>query len=102
MYVHSNKSKGTICTMYRPDEEVCMLHDRQAKAKIYTQNSFFFFQRKNCPGWDLNPRHSAFYVSALPTELPAGQLSWLSANPDIQGRAITLTQYVYTCKTKER
>ena len=32
----------------------------QSKANIYTQNSFLFFQRKNCPGWDSNPRHSAF------------------------------------------
>ena len=36
------------------------IHDKQSKANIYTQDSFFFFQRKNCPGWDSNPRHSAF------------------------------------------
>ena len=26
---------------------------------------FFFFLRKERPGWDSNPRHSAFYESAL-------------------------------------
>ena len=29
------------------------------QSSIYTQDSFFFFQRKHCPGWDSNPRHSA-------------------------------------------
>ena len=29
---------------------------------------------KSCPGWDLNPRHSAVYESALPTEHVDDQL----------------------------
>ena len=33
------------------------IHDKQSKANIYTQD---IFQGKICPGWDSNPRHSAF------------------------------------------
>ena len=40
---------------------VCVfIHDKQAKAKIYTQDSFLFLQIKTCPGWDSNPQHSTF------------------------------------------
>ena len=36
------------------------VHDKQSKANIYTHDSFLLFQRRNCPGWDSNPRHSVF------------------------------------------
>ena len=45
------RGKGSVATS---------IHDKQAKAKINTQDRFLSFQRKNCPGWDSNPRHSTF------------------------------------------
>ena len=34
-------------------DHIYMYMINQSKANIYTQNSFLFFQRKNCPGWDV-------------------------------------------------
>ena len=54
---------GTVCPILQFMVNCFMymyMHDKQSKARIHTQDSFLFFQRKNCPGWDSNPQHSAF------------------------------------------
>ena len=46
---------------------------RQRQINCTQDNSFSRERKKSCPGWDSNPRHSAFQASALPTELPGMQ-----------------------------
>ena len=52
---------------------MCQSRRYQGKGKsnnATAPRTTLFFQRKGCPGWDLNPQHYAVWASALLTELP--------------------------------
>ena len=53
----------------------------QTQRHTYTQDSFPFFQRKNCPGWDSNPRHYNGSKTGEPrsTSFAYRDLHWMSS-----------------------
>ena len=65
------------------------VHDKQAKAKIYSQDSFLFFQKKTCPGWDVH-----VHVCALLCVLPSSPLTCGGIQLDIPLRLYRHNHYV--------
>ena len=65
---HTQEAGRTETAGEMPFEQSCDYECKHVHGDSYMQHTymtgkqdgFCFFQRKNCPGWDLNPRHSMF------------------------------------------
>ena len=57
IYMHVHVGEGVEITCSLCSCHSYIVHDNQARQRHTPR---FFFQRKSYPGWDSNPRHSAF------------------------------------------